>query len=296
MSYVYLSIALLAGATKGYCGKRTSGRIAGWHDAILASFIRMLLCVILGLAFVAMGGNWHGMVPDGKELFIYALSGISTSVFVVTWLVSVRTSAYVLMDVFLTLGVIVPMSLSSVCYGEAIRWNHWLGLAILLGATLVLGSFNNGIKQALTVKGFCILLLSGAANGITDFSQKMFQKEVTDATVSVFNFYTYVISAATLGAFLLFAKRDKDSQQGAGAIKQIFGYVLVMALCLFLNSYFMTLAAAGIPSSVLYPMQKGIALILSGLMSTLFFQEKMTSKAILGLVLAFVGLLVTNML
>ena len=159
MSYVYLIIAMLAGAAKGYCGKRTSGRINGWHNAISANLLRMGLCILIGFGVVAFSGELAGLIPSWKALGIYALSGISTSVFVVTWLVAVRTSAYVLMDVFLTLGVVVPMLLGNLCYGEAIRWNHWLGLAVLLGATLILGSFNNGIKQKLTGKAFLVMLL-----------------------------------------------------------------------------------------------------------------------------------------
>ena len=69
-----------------------------------------------------------------------------------------------------------------------------------------------------------------------------------------------------------------------------------MAVSLFLNSYFMTMAAAGIPSAQLFPLDRGVSIILSGLMSAVFFEEKLTVKAITGLVLAFVGLLVINFL
>ena len=296
MAYLYLSIALLAGATKGYCGKRTSGRITGWHDTMLANLVRMLLCIAIGFGMVVLGGDVKGLLPDGKALLIYAISGISTSVFVVTWLVAVRTSAYMLMDVFLMLGVVVPMSLGSLCYGETIHWNQWVGLLVLLIATLILCSYNNGIKEKLTVKGFVILLISGVANGITGFSQKMFQKEAIDAAVSVFNFYTYVFSAASLGLVLLFVKRPAQQWGKPSAIGSVFGYVAVMAISLFLNSYFMTMAAAGIPSAQLYPLDRGASIILSALMSAVFFREKLTVKAIVGLVLAFVGLLIINLL
>jgi len=42
--------------------------------------------------------------------------------------------------------------------------------------------------------------------------------------------------------------------------------------------------------------KQGAALILSMGMSALFFKEKVTPKAILGILLAFVGLLVMNVL
>lgn len=296
MAYLYLAIALLAGATKGYCGKLTSGKVSGWDGAMLSNLIRMLLCIAIGLGLVLVGGDLPGMRPDGKALAIYALSGISTSVFVVTWLVAVRTSAYVLMNVFLMLGVVVPMVLGSVCYGETIAWNQWVGLGVLLMATLILCSYNNGIKQKLDGKALMILLISGVANGITGFSQKMFQKEVVDGAVSVFNFYTYVFSALSLGLILLFTWKPREARSRLLEIKNVFGLVLILAVCLFLNSYFMTMAAAGIPSSRLFPLDRGVSIILSGLMSAVFFKEKLTVKAVAGLVLAFIGLLVINLL
>ena len=295
MAYIYLLISLLAGATKGYCGKRTSGRINGWHNAIPANLLRMGLCILIGFGVVAFGGELSGLVPSGKELAIYALSGISTSVFVVTWLIAVRTSAYVLMNVFLMLGVIVPMSLGSLCYGEAIRWNHWVGLGVLLAATLLLCAYNNGIKEKLTGKGFLVLLISGVANGVTSFSQKMLKYEVPGGSAAVFNFYTYVFSAASLGLVLLLYRRSKEERAQPSPIPGVLGYIVVMAISLFLNSFFLTLANS-IPSAVLYPLERGISMILSGLMAALLFKEKMTVKAICGLALAFVGLLIINML
>ena len=295
MAYIYLLISLLAGATKGYCGKRTSGRINGWHNAISANLLRMGLCILIGFGVVAFGGELSGLVPSGKELAIYALSGISTSVFVVTWLIAVRTSAYVLMNVFLMLGVIVPMSLGSLCYGEAIRWNHWVGLGVLLAATLLLCAYNNGIKEKLTGKGFLVLLISGVANGVTSFSQKMLKYEVPGGSAAVFNFYTYVFSAASLGLVLLLYRRSKEERAQPSPIPGVLGYIVVMAISLFLNSFFLTLANS-IPSAVLYPLERGISMILSGLMAALLFKEKMTVKAICGLALAFVGLLIINML
>ncbi len=295
MAYLYLSIALLAGATKGYCGKRTSGRINGWSNAISANLLRMCLCILIGFGVVAFSGELAELVPTGKALVIYALSGIFTSVFVVTWLIAVRTSAYVLMNVFLMLGVIVPMSLGSLCYGEPIHWNQWVGLLVLLVATLLLCSYNNGIKQKLTGKAFLVLLVSGVANGVTSFSQKMLKYEVPGGSVAVFNFYTYVFSAASLALVLLLQRRTAEEKAQPSPIPAVFGYIVVMAISLFLNSFFLTMANS-IPSAILYPLERGVSMILSGLMAAFLFKEKMTPKAIAGLVLAFIGLLIINLL
>ena len=58
----------------------------------------------------------------------------------------------------------------------------------------------------------------------------------------------------------------------------------------------MTMAAAYLPAVILYPLSQGAGLILSSLMAALFFKEKITKTCMLGLILAFAGLIVMNML
>ena len=69
-----------------------------------------------------------------------------------------------------------------------------------------------------------------------------------------------------------------------------------MAVCLFANSYFKTLAAGLLNISELYPLNQGAALILASVMSAVAFREKLTPKGILGILLSFVGLLFINLL
>lgn len=87
-------------------------------------------------------------------------------------------------------------------------------------------------------------------------------------------------------------KQPADKPRG----NSISVFILVMAICLFLNSYFKTLAAEHLSSVLLYPLNQGSTLILSSIMSAVLFREKLTAKAILGMLTAFVGLLVINLL
>ena len=76
---------------------------------------------------------------------------------------------------------------------------------------------------------------------------------------------------------------------------RLVGYILVMAICLFANSFFKTLAAGHLSAVLLYPLNQGVSLILASLMSWVFFREKLSLKAILGILTAFVGLLLVNL-
>ena len=295
MGYLFLVFALMAGVTKGYCGKKTSGYLNGFRDSMMANLIRMGLCILIGFLIVLFGGDWKALLPSGKLLLISAMSGIFTSIFVVTWLVSVKKSAYMMLDVFLMLGVLIPLIAGNLFFREQITLTQWIGIAVLFIAVVIMCSYNNSIKEKLTLSSLLLLIACGAANGIADFSQKLFVKELPEIPASVFNFYTYVFAAVTLLlAYILIKPQAQETEKSN--FRKVAVYILIMAICLFGNSFFKTLAANHLDSVLLYPLNQGAALILSSAMSALLFKEKLTAKCIIGLVIAFVGLIIINVL
>ena len=290
-------MALLAGSTKGYCGKKTSGFVREYKDAMFTNFVRMVLCILISFLLLALSGRLSLLAVDLNVVLITLLSGVTTSVFVVAWLLAVRRGAYMMLDVFLMLGVIVPLLLSEFLFDEKIRLNQWAGLLVLLVAVVIMCSYNNQIKEKMSLKSLGLLVLCGIANGLTDFSQKLYVKTVADSSAAVFNFYTYIFSALVLLVFYLGAKvTDKTgSSSETDVLRRVGGYVAVMSVCLFLNSYFKTMAAGILPSAILYPLSQGASLILSSFMSMLFFKEKLTAKCITGIALSFAGLLIINL-
>ena len=295
MGYLFLVIALFAGAAKGYCGKKTSQYTGGVRLSVFANVIRTLLCIAIGFAVILLEGSIRFIIPSTHLLLITALSGISTAFFVVSWLISVRKNAYMLMDIFLMVGILVPLILSALFFNETIRLSQWVGILVLLIATMIMCSYNNSIKAKITLPTFLLLVACGISNGITDFSQKLFIKALPDTPVSIFNFYTYIFAAIPLIITCLFLKPN-GHEHPKTVLKSIFGYIFIMAICLFLNSYFKTLAAATLSSVILYPLNQSAALILSSIMASVLFQEKLKSTAVLGIIMAFVGLVIINVL
>ncbi len=299
MGYLFLTLALAAGITKAYCGKKTSHYTADIKDAMLANAIRMLFCICIGLILILLQGELRFMNPTLSVLLISAFSGISTAVFVVTWLLSVKKSAYMMVEVFIMLGVLIPMSLGSLFFHESIRLTSWLGMAVLTAATVIMYSYNNTQKQKLSKIALLLLFICGISSGLADFSQKLFVRTLPEIPASVFNFYTYVFSALFLvPSYLLLRKRDaeNDAVKNTSVFSKIFGYILVMSVCLFANSYFKTKAAVYLDSAKLYPLNQGCALILSTFMSAFLFKEKITLRCAVGLLLAFAGLILINVL
>ena len=158
-------------------------------------------------------------------------------------------------------------------------------------------SYSNTSIGKITFKSVMILLLTGIANGLCGFSQKLFVYNNSEVSNAAFNFYTYVFAAVTIVmCFVLIKENHQEEGHSKKLIKSTIVYIGIMAIFLFANSYFMTLAAKKLESALMYPLNQGAALILSTLMAVVFFREKLNAKCILGMGLTFAALLVINIL
>lgn len=295
MGYLFLSIALFSGAVKGFSGKKISGYAANTKSAVLLNMIRMLLCVVFSFFVILITRDIASFTLAPKVLLISAVSGISTAFFVVSWLLAVRKSAYMMLDVFLMLGTLVPIISGYFLFSEPISLRQWLGFALLIVAVLIMCSYNNTIKVKLSASSLLLLIACGISSGITSISQKAFVRIFADVPISLFNLYTYVFAGITLAVFFLIpSKNEKVRFDGKGSRTPLI-YVSVMAAALTANSYFATTAALYLDSARLYPLNQGAALILSTLMATFFFKEKLTVKAAVGIALSFIALMIINL-
>ena len=292
--YLYVAAALAAGLTKGWCGKKTSGIITGMRPTLLFNAVRMLLCIPIGLLFVSQSGSLTGLVTDPLTALISAVSGVSTALFVVTWIGCVRWGAYMMVDVFVTLGIILPVFLSTLLLGEELRAAHLLGLALLVFAAYMMCTYDRSLhrdRPRLHTKQLLLLMLCGITNGMTQFSQKWL-RHVGDADISVFNFYTYVFASAVLLLLWILCPRSSDTPRiSSSDLRRLALFVTLMSACLFLHSFCSTAAAGYLPSAQLYPLMQGSALILSMLMSAVCFGERINLRCAVGIASSFAAML-----
>ena len=292
MGYLFAFTAIFFAMTKGFCGKKISSYTARPQDAAYYNVIRMLICILVGGAIVVAEGK--GFYASAVTLIISALSGLSLAIMVISWLMAVRKSVYMLVDIYCTLSVAIPLVMSGILYGETIDLYDVIGLTLLATATyLIVGYSAKTKKQKLKLPEYIILFLVFLSIGFTNFLQKLFVKTAAEESVNIFNFYTYVFAAVILVLFLFFTKKEKSGEKVKRPIK---AYVLVcfMALALFGNSLFATLAATKLTSAELYPLTQGSTLALGPIMAAIFFGEKPNARLIVGIILCFTGLIIMN--
>lgn len=300
MGYLFLGLALVAGLTKGFCGKKTSAAVVLGSDSMIMNVLRMCLCILIGFLLLLAGGDLASLAVDGRVLAITLLSGVASAAFVVSWLLSVRSGAYMMVEVFLLLGVLVPILLCRILFDERITVWQMVGMAVLLVAVYLMCTYNASIKGKMNGKAILLLILCGLSNGFADFSQKLFVKTRPEGSIAAFNFYTYLFAAAVLlVAYFVFRTLDVRGGHAPRAplavIRPILLYVVVMAVCLFAYSYFKTAAAQYLDAVLLYPLSQGCAVTFSLLMAAFLFKERINGRCIIGVVLSFFALLLINL-
>lgn len=293
MGYIFWAFALASGLVKGFCGKKISGVVSTVKGTFYMNMLRMLLCIVVGF-FVVIANGASAFAIDLKTLGITAVSGAATAMFVVTWIFCVRRGAYVMLDVFLMLGGGLTVLLCRLFFNEAVSVQQMIGFVLLVIASYVMCSYSSNIKNGFTVWSFLLLVVCGAFSGLADFAQKWFIYSQPGGSVGVFNFYTYVFAAVVL--FISFAIADKTEQApNDGKSLKVFFVICIMAVCLFANSYFKTMAAKFIPSAILYPLNSGIGIILASFMAAIFFKEKITPKCVVGILITLCAIVVMNL-
>ena len=303
MGYLFLLPALFFTVTKGYSGKKTSGLVSGFEGASFVSLLRIFLCMIFGAALIVpeiLSAGVDVIKISPKILAISLVSGITNAAILVAWILLVKKGALLLIDSAGMCGVFIPLILSNLFYSETLKINHIFGVLLLIVAVSILYVYNKSVKPKITFLTIILLVFYGLSNGLADFSGKAFSK-ISQGNVStaIFNFYTYIFAFLGLGVYYLCVRmfnKNKKSEISLVLFKNSIWYVIIMAISLYLTTFFKTLSAGYLPSATLYPLYQAAMLILNGAMGAVFFGEKVTSKSIIAVVISILAIVFINVI
>lgn len=303
LGLLFITISIFAGVVKGYCGKNVGSQAENLTDSAKLNSLRMVLCTLISLIVLTAQSGFNSIINVPVfTLVVSALASIATCIFIISWLMAVRGSAYMLVSVFTNLGVIVPITLSAICFGESITLNKIIGILVLLVAIWLMLGYNKTLNGRFTVKDFIMLFVCGVANGLCDFiiggAGKLTKAlggffGTTDTAIDfgVFNFYMYVFSFIILLSYT-FISSATHHKATVKIDRKILIYMTLMAIFLFVNTYFKTLAGELLTSSQLFSVNTGGSLVLASLMASIMFKEKPNLKSVIGIILTFVSLFI----
>lgn len=292
MGYLYLFLALTGGLIKGFVGKRVSNDVHSFKDCCFVNFLRLLFCaVISAIIFLFEGRN---SLLCLQELPFFIFSAVCMAAFSVVFMFGYKTAAYMYLSIFGMLGSVITGLLGSIIYGEDLSIGKIIGMVALFAAVFIMSKYNKSVTLRDTKKVLPILILAAVSVALSDFSQKIFVYEI-GGSAAKYNFYTYSIAAILL-VFATALSKGSLKENGAPLLK-IRHIVLcfVIAAALFMNSFTKTLAAETLTSAEIYPVLQGANLIASAVLAQILLKEKITPRSLVGISVAFVGLILMNL-
>ena len=300
MGYLFAALAVCSSGIKAFCGKKISGKTPTLKNAVLTNFVRMLFCVGFGFILLVIVDGVAALKMDGEAILLALGGSVATCVFLVSWLLAMRKNAYMTVEAFVLASMLVPVLLKLFFYGEGVGVFQWIGLAILLFSVLLMSIYNNQTKGKLTALGLVLLLTVCLANGVNSFTQNIFKQEFSALSAAAFNFYVYVFSTVILGGVYLClkepSKQEENTEKEPLFDKIKFLYIAVMAVFLFCNSYFITLANGYLSAVQLNPLFNVSSLLVGLFLSVVFFKEKLKTVSVIGISLMIVGVIFINVL
>lgn len=274
---VYLFISILFSVSVGILFKLIKARTT----------INIFLIAVNYLCAIA--ATWIFFLPQIQlraipfNIYNVSLSILLPLVFILLSL-SIRYSGIIKTDIAQRISLVIPIACSYWVFNETIPILRWLG--IVIGFIAMFFILNKA--QRSREKNAVFLLLVFLGYGIIDVLFKMvaLQKSIPYTTAL---FYIFCGSFMVAAAITLFSFIKNKIVITTGT----FFYGLLLGLFNFLNIYFYLKAHQYFsenPTTVFATMNFGV-ILLGTLAGAIYFKEKLSSKNILGLIMAVIAIL-----
>lgn len=311
MGYLYLAISKFCGAAKMAAMKNCGNADDSTGTSVKVNAVRSGIILVVSVIVFAVSRT---ATADG--MWIAALSGVSNALNMLSWLVCATAVSLCIVETFVMIGsVVFPLALSPLLYaGETVSAAQWAGAGVILVAVVL---FCVGRDVKFGKKGIVWIAVCTLSSAGCNVTAKLYAVRAGSEYVAFFNLVTFVIVFAffaVVAAITVLKNRkktdpvadsepvedsgraeEKDPQprEFFGLPKRTYFRIAIAAVGMYATNYFMTLAAGALPSGVLYPLSYGAGFVLTAIMDTVFFKQKLTLPRAVATVLAVAGAVLT---
>ena len=245
-------------------------------------FFNYVTCAVLAFVTMEKKSLWNG---DPLPLWLGAVSGFLYLAALIVYAHSIRKNGAVLSSVFTRLGVLVPIFVSVVLFGERPTPLQGLGILVaVLAAVVMNGLPKKGQDQGVT-PGVAIvpLLLALLFNGASDSMSKIFTQLGSRQDDGLFVFYIFLF-AGIFTLILLLREKQKPTRRDV-----LLG--ILVGVPNFFSSRLLLAALTELPAFLVYPSYSVGAILVISAASFILFRERLNRRQ-LGAVGMILGALV----
>lgn len=293
MGFIYILIAVLFNATKGYSSKCVSSSLSTLRENFYFNVVRLFVSCLFALAFVLFKGVNDIFTVRVRGIVVCAVAGIAMSIFTCVWQLAIRSKAYMLVSACSSASFIIPALCGLLLWNESFTLARF-GAFIFIGfAMYFLLMYDFKLNGKISFQDAVLIILVFITQGVMQCTQKLYAIYVPDKDSSIYTLYMFFFAFCTSLFLLLLFKKNK-SEKGILVLHGNVIYMLIMSGSLFATSFFQTLAAKSIDAVILYPILSGLSLVAGSAMSALFFKEKLTRNSVIGITFVFGALVLSR--
>ena len=271
MGYLYLAISKFCAAAKMAAMKNCGDSKDPTTAAVKVNTVRSAIILIVSVIVFAAS---RSATADG--LWIAVLSGASNAINMLSWIVCATAVSLCVVETFVMIGsVVVPLALSPLLYaGETVSVMQWLGAGLILAA-VALSSAGVNISSKL----YAVRVGSeyAAFLNLVSFGIVFAFFAVTAAVMFIVNRRKAASKSEEIAEP---SEEETKPREFFGLPAKTYLWIAVAAVGMYATNYFMTLSYGG-------------GFVITALMDTLIFKQKLTPVRASATVLAVIGAVLT---
>lgn len=277
---IYLLLAILSSAMVSIIMRLSTDRV---RNNVAMLVLNYLMCLVLSAGYTGVGALFPASPSLPAALGMGAVHGALYLASFVLLQVNVKKNGVVLSATFMKLGLLVPMVVSVLLFGEMPELLQIAGFVLALAAIVLINMEKEDARMG-SRAGLALLLLGG---GAADAMSKVFEEWGDKSLSDQFLFYTFA-AALTLCVVLMVYKKQRP-----GWAEVCWG--LLIGIPNFFSAKFLLRSLEDVAAVIAYPTYSVATMLVITLTGVLFFKEKLGRRRWIALGIILVALAMLNM-
>ena len=284
---IYLFLTVACSATMAIVLKVFHRQTGNRYGILLGNY---LTCILI--AFAMLPGKEQVLAPYPATVFCGLFGGFFFVMALVVMQSSIRANGAILTTAFSRLGLIIPLAVSILAFGEKPDIRQLFGILLVLAAILLLNTKEEeaGSEGRTRLGSFILLPLTLLTFGCGDTTSKVFER-IGERSQDSLLFFNLFVTAALFTAVLAAWEYRKTG-------KKILARELAAGILVGIPNYFASAlllqALVRLPAFFVYPACSTCTILLVMVVSALFFGERPTRRQYVGIGLILLALVLLS--
>lgn len=273
MTAILLILNIIVGVIQQVARKESNKRQQGGVYSFSAA------AAFLSLVFFSIrsGGNWNATGQTFSYAIIFSTAFAVTTI---TTMLAIQCGPLSLTSLVVSYSLVIPALYGIIFLQEPISLRLVLGI-ILLFVSIFLINREEGEQKKINLRWGIFAIITFFGNGICTTAQKLYQVRSGGSTECEF----MMISMSIVVGVLLIAAIICEGKQLFKNLKEGAIWYGICGLGNASSNSLTMILALSMPASVLYPLLSAGGIVLTALISRIFYREKLSTPQKIGLVL-----------